>query len=184
MDAAISPLQEVSIIDHSQLSPSQGMALNCRKLPCPGSPLSSRDSQLIPAWTRFQVQSLCLNLWEFPRVICISGLLTDQVRSQLQPHGNLTSLYPVLSSLLSLYVSPKVGEVAQSCPIICDPMDCSLPGSSIRGIFQARVLEWVAISSYEGHTNEGLEYPLGKEGFRDYIPSSNFLRGEGIFVLI
>ena len=32
----------------------------------------------------------------------------------------------------------------QSCPSLCDPMDCSLPGSSIHGIFQARVLEWVA----------------------------------------
>ena len=35
-------------------------------------------------------------------------------------------------------------EVAQSCPTPSDPMDCSLPGSSVRGIFQARVLEWVA----------------------------------------
>jgi len=37
-------------------------------------------------------------------------------------------------------------EVAQSCPILSDPMDCSLPGSSIHGIFQARVLEWGAIA--------------------------------------
>ena len=37
-------------------------------------------------------------------------------------------------------------EVAQSCPILHYPMDCSLPGSSIHGIFQARVLEWVAIA--------------------------------------
>ena len=37
-------------------------------------------------------------------------------------------------------------EVTQSCPTLIDPMDCSLPGSSIRGIFQARVLEWVAIA--------------------------------------
>ena len=37
-------------------------------------------------------------------------------------------------------------EVALSCPTLCDSMDCSLPGSSIHGIFQARVLEWVAIS--------------------------------------
>ena len=37
-------------------------------------------------------------------------------------------------------------EVAQSCPTLCDPMDCSLPGSSVHGIFQARVLEWVAIA--------------------------------------
>ena len=34
-------------------------------------------------------------------------------------------------------------EVAQSCPTLSDPMDCSLPGSSVRGSFQARVLEWV-----------------------------------------
>ena len=37
-------------------------------------------------------------------------------------------------------------EVAQSCSILSDPMDCSLPGSSDRGIFQARVLEWGAIA--------------------------------------
>ena len=37
-------------------------------------------------------------------------------------------------------------EVAQSCPTLCDPMDYSLPGSSVHGIFQARVLEWVAIA--------------------------------------
>ena len=37
-------------------------------------------------------------------------------------------------------------EVTQSCSILRDPMDCSLPGSSIRGIFQARILEWGAIA--------------------------------------
>ena len=37
-------------------------------------------------------------------------------------------------------------EVAQSCLTLSDPMDCSLPGSSIHGIFQARALEWVAIA--------------------------------------
>ena len=40
----------------------------------------------------------------------------------------------------------KWSEVPQSCPTFCDPMDGSLPGSSIHGIFQARALEWVAIS--------------------------------------
>ena len=38
------------------------------------------------------------------------------------------------------------GEVAQTCLTLSDPMDCSLPGSSIHGIFQARVLEWGAIA--------------------------------------
>ena len=37
-------------------------------------------------------------------------------------------------------------EVAQSCPTLSDPMDCSPPGSSVHGIFQARVLEWGAIT--------------------------------------
>ena len=37
-------------------------------------------------------------------------------------------------------------EVAQSCPTLSDPMDCSPPGSSVHGIFQARVLEWGAIA--------------------------------------
>ena len=36
---------------------------------------------------------------------------------------------------------------AQSCPTLCNSMDCSLPGSSVHGILQARILEWVAISS-------------------------------------
>ena len=41
-------------------------------------------------------------------------------------------------------------EVAQLFPTLCDPMDCSLLGSSIHGIFQARILEWVAISFSRG----------------------------------
>ena len=41
-------------------------------------------------------------------------------------------------------------EVSQSCPTLSDPMDCSLPGSSVHGIFQAIVLEWVAISLSRG----------------------------------
>ena len=41
-------------------------------------------------------------------------------------------------------------EVTQSCLTLCNPMDCSLPGSSVHGIFQARILEWVAISFSRG----------------------------------
>ena len=40
----------------------------------------------------------------------------------------------------------RESEVAQSCLTLSDPMDCSLPGSSVHGIFQARVLEWGAIA--------------------------------------
>ena len=48
-------------------------------------------------------------------------------------------------------------EIAQACLTLCDPMDCSLPGSSIHGIFQARVLEWGAIA------NRG-KYKLPRKG--------------------
>ena len=44
----------------------------------------------------------------------------------------------------------KESEVTQSCPTPCDPMDCSPPGSSVHEIFQARVLEWGAISFSRG----------------------------------
>ena len=44
-------------------------------------------------------------------------------------------------------------EVTQLCPTLRDPMDCSLPGSSIHGIFQARVLEWGAITFSDTHTH-------------------------------
>ena len=45
----------------------------------------------------------------------------------------------------SSQVRESESEVTQSCPTLCDPMDCSLPHSSIHGIFQARVLEWAAM---------------------------------------
>ena len=43
-----------------------------------------------------------------------------------------------------------LGSVAQSCPALCDLMDCSLPGSSVHGVLQARALEWVAIPFSRG----------------------------------
>ena len=59
--------------------------------------------------------------------------------------------FPQVTATSSLTgFAPGEGEVAQSCPILCDPVDCSLPGSSIHGILQARILEWVAISFSRG----------------------------------
>ena len=48
--------------------------------------------------------------------------------------------------LLQCMKGKSESEVAQSCLTLSDPVDCSLPGSSVHGIFQARVLEWVAIA--------------------------------------
>ena len=47
-------------------------------------------------------------------------------------------------------------KVSQSCPRLCNPMDCSPPGSSVHGILQARILEWVAIASTGELPNPGI----------------------------
>ena len=65
-------------------------------------------------------------------------------------------------------VKKKKVFVAQSCPTLCDPVDCSPPGFSVHGILQARTLQWVAISFSRGSSFYGLfqkllhlqEFPL------------------------
>ena len=60
-------------------------------------------------------------------------------------------------------------EVAQSYPTLCGPMDYSLPGFSIRGIFQARVLEWVAISFSRGSSRPGDRTQVSRIAGRHFI---------------
>ena len=59
---------------------------------------------------------------------------------------------------MSLWAASMVVSVFQSCPCLTlhDPMGCSLPGSSVHGILQARILEWVAIPFFRGvlHTQQ------------------------------
>ena len=50
-------------------------------------------------------------------------------------------------------------KLLQSCPTLCNPMDCSLPVSSVLGTFQARILEWVAFSSSRGSSQPGDQTP-------------------------
>ena len=59
-------------------------------------------------------------------------------------------LYPEIIERDIHFYNPKWSEVAQSYPTLCDAMDCSLPGFSIHGILQARILEWVTISFSRG----------------------------------
>ena len=70
-------------------------------------------------------------------------------------------------------------EVAQSCPTLSDPMDFSLPGSSIHGIFQARVLEWVAIAFFVGFPGDSVVKNLPPNaGDMGLIPGlGRFFRG-------
>ena len=64
-----------------------------------------------------------------------------------------------------MHESEKESEVAQSSPTLSDPMDCSPPGSSVRGIFQARVLAWGAIvtESYDSSKVETLTSQVGED---------------------
>ena len=68
-----------------------------------------------------------------------------QLTHHVIPHSFWLSIFPSNIKLKKVKI-----EVAQSCPTLCDPMDCSLPGSSLHGILQARVLEWVDISFSRG----------------------------------
>ena len=67
--------------------------------------------------------------------------------------GSPIELVPSLEQRCSYFKYSSIkkeSKVTQSCLTVCDPMDCSLPGSSIHGIFQARVLKWVAVSFSRG----------------------------------
>ena len=55
-----------------------------------------------------------------------------------------------------MHESENESEVAQSCPTLSNPMDCGPPGSSVHGIFQARVLEWGAIAFFESKIRQTL----------------------------
>ena len=69
---------------------------------------------------------------------------------KLQYFGHLMQRADSLEKTLMLGKTDSDSEVAQSCLTLCDPMNYSLPGSSIHRIFQARVLDWVAISFSRG----------------------------------
>ena len=85
---------------------------------------------------------------------CVDSVLSDSMR----PHWRQPTRLPRPQDspgkntgvgchfLLQCIKVKSESEVAQSCPTLRDPMDCSLPGSSTHGIFQARVLEWGAIA--------------------------------------
>ena len=65
-----------------------------------------------------------------------------------EPHGSSPFLNRISVSMQSW--DRRVSLVIRSCLTLCDPMDCSPPGFSVHGIFQARILEWVAISYSRG----------------------------------
>ena len=71
--------------------------------------------------------------------------MAEKVLEQIMV-GIFTNLAGHIDLQIEQFSEPQFSSVAQSCPTRRDPMDCSPPGSSIHGIFQARVLEWGAIA--------------------------------------
>ena len=85
--------------------------------------------------------------------------------------------------------------VTKLCPILCDPVDCSLPGSSVHGILQARILEWVAIPFSNGSSlTQGLKlglphcrnipYHLSHQGNSELLLHGNPIPQPGILCLL
>ena len=60
-------------------------------------------------------------------------------------------------NMKALFVCLHIVLAAQLCSTLCDPMDCGLPGSSVHGILQAKILEWVAMHSSRNFPNPGIE---------------------------
>ena len=71
------------------------------------------------------------------------------------PEELWTEVYNIVQEAVIKIISKKVVLATQLYPVLHDPMDCSSPGSSVHGIFQARILEWVAISFSRGSFQAG-----------------------------
>ena len=99
---------------------------------------------------------------------CVAGLqdlssltrdLTRTLGSESRGPNHWTAReFPVFSFIFFSFMEVKVKVLgAQSCPTLCDPIDCSPPGSSIHGILQARILDWIPFPSPEYLPNPGIE---------------------------
>ena len=74
----------------------------------------------------------------------------DPMEKEMAVHSSILAWeIPWREDLQCMKVKSE-SEVAQSCPTLSNPMDCSLPGASIHGIFQARVLDWIASAFSSG----------------------------------
>ena len=111
------------------------------------------------------VAQLCLTLCNFmdcsPPGSSVHGILQARILERLAISSSRGSFQPRDQTLISCIASgffTIFSSVTQSCPTLCDPMDCSPPGSFVRGILQARILEWVAVSfSRQSLSGPGLQ---------------------------
>ena len=99
---------------------------------------------------------------------CVTSVVSDSVQQPTRlpcPRDSLGKNTGMgCHFLLQCMKVKRESEVAQSCPTLSDPMDCSAPGSSVHGVFQTRVLDWVPLPSpllpYRVSNSEGLDWSL------------------------
>ena len=88
-----------------------------------------------------------------------------------EKYGFLFLYLLVLSISSVIYFVLKVKVKSLMCPILCNPVDCSPPGSSVHGILQARILEWVAISFSRGCSQPRDQTQVSHIVGRYFLPS-------------
>ena len=143
--------------------------------------LVHRKRSYIETWPPSKVQTKCLHWESVPSLTSLSGSgPTTNVPCSLNEslYWRLSSLNSIPTFILLLltqsrlrsHSGDKKSEITQLYLTLSDPMDCSLPGSSIYGIFQARILEWVAISFTRRSSNPGIE-PRSPILYADALPS-------------
>ena len=109
------------------------------------------------SWPRYRTQVSCIGRWILHHLNTREApMLCYAMSDSVWPHRQQPTRLPHpwdspgkntgvgCHFLLQCMKVKSESEIAQSCPTLSDPMDCSLPGSSTHGIFQARVLEWGA----------------------------------------
>ena len=129
--------------------PTQGLnpgLLHCRQILYQ---MSHKGSARILEWVAYPFSRGSSWLRNWTRVSCITGGFFTNWAIREAPPNQALFHRPILS-LGALHVHPT----------LCDPMDCSPPGYSVHGIFQARTLEWVAVSSSRISPTQGLNSHL------------------------
>ena len=95
------------------------------------------------------INTLSTHIYKYPYTQCIIYYLGRYCIQRLYLyHIYIERLYRLYIN--RLYISKVKVFVAQSCLTLWDPMDCSPPGSSVHGVYKARILEWVAIFFFQG----------------------------------
>ena len=94
-----------------------------------------------------------------PKVTCLVSLAFQSPFLPGLPCSShdLFKWYPSVLYSVTALLNPWTSEVTQSCPTLCDPMDCSLPGSSVHGIFQQEYWSGLPFPSLGDHPNPGIE---------------------------